>query len=134
MKHNHLSKLKVENTYAFQVSKGRIPTWDQIARNKKYRRAILTRDNHRCIFCGCQIVEGENHSFDHILPQSQVEFADNRHNSEYNIVSCCRLCNQKKSAKTVYDFMIDNGYEMSDIIRVQSKLDEIMAHGLKVTK
>lgn len=134
MKHNHLSKLDVTTTYAYNVSKGSIPSWGRLSRNAKFRRALLTRDNHKCIFCGCQIVEGENHSFDHILPQSQVEFSDNRHNSEFNLVSCCRDCNRRKSAKSVYNFMIDNGYEMTDVIRVQTQLDKIMSNGLKIGK
>lgn len=132
MKHNHLDSLKVETTYAYTLCKGIIASWQTMSKKAKYRKALLKRDNHTCVYCQCNLVEGQNHSFDHILPKSEHSYDDNRQNSEYNLVSCCIACNRLKGVKSTYDFMVDNGYTMAEIIRVQAYIGKIITGELKI--
>ncbi len=54
------------------------------------RRAIFTRDNHRCQYCG-----GHADSIDHVMPRSR----GGMHVWE-NVTAACRGCNLKKRDRT----------------------------------
>jgi 5-methylcytosine-specific restriction endonuclease McrA len=56
------------------------------------KKNILTRDGHRCAYCGN---DKERLTIDHILPLSR-----NGGNSFENCVTSCRPCNNKKGNRT----------------------------------
>ena len=56
------------------------------------RRAVLTRDNHSCQYCG----KAGADTLDHVHPRSR----GGAHTWE-NLVACCRKCNHTKGDKTL---------------------------------
>lgn len=58
------------------------------------RRAILTRDNHTCQYCGRQPGR-EELTIDHVLPRSRGGRTDWE-----NVVTACGECNRRKANKT----------------------------------
>jgi 5-methylcytosine-specific restriction endonuclease McrA len=69
------------------------------ARMPLNRRAILTRDNHTCQYCGKSA-----DTLDHVIPRSKGGL----HTWE-NLVACCRKCNYKKADKSLKEI----GWELA---------------------
>ena len=74
------------------------------------REFVLTRDNHKCCYCGAKNVPLQ---LDHIIPKSR-----GGHNRPSNLCAACERCNQKKNNLTAAEF----GFP---------KLQEQVAKGLK---
>ena len=63
----------------------------------RLRDRILRRDRYRCIFCGASGVPLE---VNHIVPKalvSRLKLDEGLFLAEYNLVTCCELCNRAKS-------------------------------------
>lgn len=60
------------------------------------REFILTRDGHKCVYCGKRDVPLQ---LDHIIPKSR-----NGHNRASNLCAACEHCNQKKNNRTAAEF------------------------------
>jgi len=58
------------------------------------RRAIFTRDNFRCAYCG-KVLKDSEITVDHIIPKSR----GGKWEWE-NLVTCCSDCNQRKGNRT----------------------------------
>lgn len=58
------------------------------------KRAIYTRDEGRCAYCG-KLISISDATIDHILPLSQ-----GGQSSWENLVNCCNSCNQRKGNRT----------------------------------
>ena len=54
------------------------------------RAGVLTRDGHRCVYCG-----GSASTVDHVLPRSR-----GGRNTWKNTVAACSPCNQRKGDRT----------------------------------
>lgn len=63
---------------------------------KPVRRAIYSRDNNRCYYCGSD----QNLTIDHKVPQ-----AVGGSNHTRNLVTACGSCNSAKGKKSVSDFL-----------------------------
>jgi 5-methylcytosine-specific restriction endonuclease McrA len=64
---------------------------------RKTRAAILTRDSHRCHYCG-----GKATTIDHVLPLERGGT-----NDPANLVAACGRCNYSKQEKTVEEWRPD---------------------------
>ena len=58
------------------------------------RRAVFTRDNFRCAYCG-RVLKDNEITIDHVIPKSR----GGQWRWE-NLVTCCISCNQKKGGRT----------------------------------
>lgn len=58
------------------------------------RENVYIRDNFTCQYCGTKL-HGKLLTLDHVVPASKQG-----QKSWYNVVSACRLCNQRKAART----------------------------------
>ena len=58
------------------------------------RNNILWRDKNQCQYCGV-IESPRDMTIDHVIPRSR-----GGENTWYNIVTCCKRCNQKKGNRT----------------------------------
>lgn len=63
--------------------------------NKSFRQLILSRDRHRCYYCG-----EPGDTIDHLLPR-----AKGGHTTPMNCVCACQLCNQSKADQDVRSFL-----------------------------
>src|SRR6266436_147781 len=68
---------------------------------RENRIKIYERDNYVCQHCGKQLTRFSA-TLDHLQPVS--EGGRNNYN---NLVTACRECNSRKSAKTIGDFIAD---------------------------
>lgn len=62
-------------------------------KTKFRRRAIFTRDNYTCAYCGK--IDIRTNTIDHIVPRSR-----GGGNTYQNCIVACLKCNQKKGART----------------------------------
>lgn len=70
------------------------------------RRAVLQRDNYRCIYCGVRLGETRHNQLltkadftvDHLLPRSR-----GGRNSWSNTACACSACNNRKSNRTPHE-------------------------------
>lgn len=72
----------------------RLTKFVRVPRRVKARltnRAVLTRDNHTCQYCGAK-----GDTVDHVVPRAR----GGQHRWE-NVVAACRPCNGRKSDKTL---------------------------------
>lgn len=60
------------------------------------REYILTRDSHKCVYCGKRNVPLQ---LDHLIPRSR-----NGHHRASNLCAACQPCNQKKNNQTAAEF------------------------------
>lgn len=75
-----------------------------ISKNKRY--TIYSRDNCKCVMCGCDNIYSL--TIDHIYPHSQT-----KDNSYYNLATLCDECNNLKGdrfhiSKIIMDKIINN--------------------------
>jgi hypothetical protein len=68
------------------------------------RERILKRDRFRCVYCNAAPPEHEL-TLDHVEPR--VKGGDQ---SEGNLVTCCKACNELKAGKAAW-FFLANDYE-----------------------
>ncbi|WP_298962436.1 HNH endonuclease [uncultured Methylobacterium sp.] len=61
------------------------------------REAVLTRDDHTCVYCGVTDCPLE---MDHVIPVSRGGL-----NTEHNLVASCGPCNRAKGAKLVEEWI-----------------------------
>lgn len=73
--------------------------------NRSQRERIIRRDNQRCFYCGIDVPFDEI-EVDHKLPKSRGG-AD----TDDNLVTACRRCNQAKGTMTATEFMGAGGIE-----------------------
>ena len=66
--------------------------------SKAVRKAVFSRDNHRCYYCGAK----SDLSVDHKVPQKI-----GGSNRSSNLVTACFRCNAAKGAKHLSDFIRD---------------------------
>lgn len=79
----------------------------KVNRHRKYisvypaitRKALLVRDNHKCVYCGTPI-SINSLTLDHILPRSK-----GGETSWQNIVASCKKCNSLKGDMLLKDFL-----------------------------
>jgi|LGVE01.1.fsa_nt_gb 5-methylcytosine-specific restriction endonuclease McrA len=64
--------------------------------NKKSLESLLIKQNNKCYYCECVLVEKH---LDHYIPLSKGGA-----NSIYNVVWSCPSCNLKKGAKDPIEF------------------------------
>ena len=67
--------------------------------SKARRLAIFIRDNCQCVYCGKNHSNDERLTLDHYLPQSKTG-----KNSEKNLVSACKDCNENRGNMPVKEF------------------------------
>ncbi|MBI2425627.1 MAG: HNH endonuclease [Candidatus Hydrogenedentes bacterium] len=58
------------------------------------RRNLLTRDQHKCQYCGCPL-SGKNLTIDHVMPRSR-----GGQDTWENVVLACSSCNVRKGNRT----------------------------------
>jgi hypothetical protein len=81
------------------------------------RLAIYLRDGCACIYCGSSIEEGAQLTLDHIVPRSE-----NGGNSEKNLITSCRKCNDSRSNRDIGAFAakvagyVNSGLAGEDIV------------------
>jgi hypothetical protein len=63
------------------------------------RKNIFIRDDFVCQYCYKQF-DYKNLTYDHVIPKSQWNYNNGSPTIWTNIVTCCVLCNRKKSNKT----------------------------------
>jgi len=79
---------------------------------------IKQRDQMRCVYCGCKVLENvekfhpQKLTFDHINPNGPT-------NTE-NIVIACRACNISKGKKEVFEFCNERGFSIPNIVKCDS--------------
>ena len=96
----HITKVMIENV-SFDVAQmttstnlvGTAYQQGPLYQNQ-LRTFIFSRSNNKCVYCGAKATE-----IDHIIPRSSGGT-----NSTYNLVASCRVCNQRKSNKTLKEF------------------------------
>ena len=96
----HITKVMIENV-SFDVAQmttstnlvGTAYQQGPLYQNQ-LRSFIFNRSNGKCVYCGAKAIE-----IDHIVPRSSGGT-----NSTYNLVASCRVCNQRKSNKTLKEF------------------------------
>lgn len=65
------------------------------------RLAIYLRDGCACVYCGFNVEQGAKLTLDHLRPHSQ-----GGSNSETNLVTCCKACNESRGTRSVKVFVI----------------------------
>lgn len=82
------------------------------------RLAIYLRDGCACAWCGASIEDGSTIlSLDHLVPHSR-----GGSNSERNLVTACKRCNDSRGARSIGKFAIavanyiDHGVESATIL------------------
>jgi CRISPR/Cas system Type II protein with McrA/HNH and RuvC-like nuclease domain len=63
------------------------------------RERILKRDRYQCVYCG-QAFEAADLTLDHVEPQMR-----GGDDSEGNLVTCCRACNEAKAGAAGWSFL-----------------------------
>lgn len=58
-------------------------------RTESVRQAVLARDGHRCVECGCTESNDADLTMDHVIP-----FSRGGETTEWNLVTLCKQCNQ----------------------------------------
>jgi len=74
------------------------------------RFEVLTRDEHRCVYCG----RGEPEvvlSVDHVEPRMR-----GGDNSPGNLVTACTPCNQQKAGRPAWDYLADRPAERASFL------------------
>lgn len=66
------------------------------------RQKIYQLDNHKCVYCGCQVEKGKNATLDHIKPRSLYPELER---DIKNLVTSCVKCNSKKGNMTTFQFL-----------------------------
>lgn len=69
--------------------------------SSEIRKAIYEADNHKCVYCGCQVEIGKTASLDHIKPRSKYP---HKSRDIKNLVTACVSCNSRKGDRSVYSF------------------------------
>lgn len=69
------------------------------------RLAIYLRDQFRCVYCNRNLanVQAKFRTLDHVIPVS-----DGGDNEPFNLVTCCKRCNDHKNNKTPWQMALDN--------------------------
>jgi 5-methylcytosine-specific restriction endonuclease McrA len=75
------------------------------------RDRVFERDDFRCVYCGNRFVAGEL-SVDHVEPR--VRGGDQ---SNGNLVTACRACNNRKGRRRVSDFLRDDAIARENFFR-----------------
>ncbi len=66
------------------------------------KQAIIIRDDVKCVYCGKELDKWEDIELDHIIPKSRIDgYVGDRYDQ---VVTSCRLCNQKKGDRTAEEF------------------------------
>ena len=67
------------------------------------RLAIYIRDNFHCVYCGKDLrnVKAKLRTLDHV-----VAVAHGGVNTQHNLVTCCKRCNESKGNKTLREWEI----------------------------
>lgn len=78
---------------------------------REKRLAIYIRDQFRCVYCDRNLarVKAKLRCLDHVIP-----VASGGSNSENNLVTCCKACNDRKGAQ--------NGFHYASADRVYKRL------------
>jgi 5-methylcytosine-specific restriction endonuclease McrA len=63
---------------------------------QKKRLAIYLRDGCACVYCGASVEEGTQLTLDHLKPHTKGGT-----NDAYNLVTCCKPCNDSRGARAV---------------------------------
>lgn len=66
------------------------------------RRAVFSRDNYTCVFCGTKLTR-ETATVDHLIPQEVCRRQGIRASTWGNTVTACEVCNRRKANKTMRD-------------------------------
>ena len=88
------------------------------ARFKKQRLRVLARDNWTCIYCG-----GPANEADHVI--AKVKGGDD---SMENLVSACRMCNNRKGKKPQAVFL---GQTATPLVSPSSTSPKTVTAGVK---
>lgn len=87
--------------------KGKDKITDIVLGNKPFgnsvRFNILRRDGFKCVYCGAKAFNGAELQVDHIFPVSL-----GGSNSESNLITSCKECNQGKKAKLLNEAEVHN--------------------------
>ncbi|MBW4692277.1 MAG: HNH endonuclease [Lyngbya sp. HA4199-MV5] len=92
------------------------------------RARILAKTQNLCWYCGCGFDEltddlSKAPCLDHVIPQSRGGTHD-----EENLVASCRLCNARKSSKSLEEFRSSlywkNSAEYRAICRLEQAMEE----------
>lgn len=93
--------------------------------SKKYRKAIIERDNCTCQYCHTPVIAGANLlngftpsqvcTLDHITPRSE----GGSHTAE-NLIVACMSCNSSRKALSLLDYVKDQS--IADSIIAQTLL------------
>jgi 5-methylcytosine-specific restriction endonuclease McrA len=66
------------------------------------RRAVFSRDNYTCVYCGEKLTR-ETATVDHLIPQEQCRKQNIRASTWGNTACACMKCNLRKANKTMRD-------------------------------
>lgn len=67
-------------------------------KTKEYRYRLAESQNWRCAYCG-GVLEFHESTVDHIVPKRE-----NGPNTWYNLVTCCKFCNEAKMHCNAFRF------------------------------
>jgi 5-methylcytosine-specific restriction endonuclease McrA len=66
------------------------------------RRAVFSRDNHTCVFCGKHLSR-EEETIDHLIPRETCKKMGVRPSTWSNTATSCEVCNRRKANRTMRD-------------------------------
>lgn len=66
------------------------------------RRAVFSRDNYTCVFCGAKLTR-ETATVDHLIPQETCRKQGIRASTWGNTATACEVCNRRKANRTMRD-------------------------------
>lgn len=78
------------------------------------RGRILSRDGHRCVYCGI-IHPIDQLTIDHVQPRMR-----GGDNSEGNLVCACRLCNMEKSDLPAWHYLVSRPEQRANFLEYAS--------------
>ncbi|MBL9218881.1 MAG: HNH endonuclease [Opitutaceae bacterium] len=81
-----------------KLQRSSLPLWFRLNSSPQPncpRDDILRKSQHRCVYCGTPLIDGENATIDHLIPQCMFP-SDALANQAGNRVAACRDCNLRK--------------------------------------
>lgn len=81
---------------------------------KKLRQRLYDKYNHRCAYCGCEILY-KDMQVDHVKPVYLCD--DEDANRESNLLPACRMCNFYKSTMSIDLFRERLGEKLIENLR-----------------